>query len=474
MKKKCLAVFLSGFFVWLGMAGNALSGNITVCPTVGMCEYTTIQSAINAAEEHPQQGWPRVKVKSGTYYENINFIGKPIEVFSFINSGPVIIDGSNDSSKSVVTFDSSEGADSILDGFIIRDGAGTSINGTIYGGGILIDGSSPSITNCTVTNNTASSGDGGGMYIFNSSSPIINDCLIFSNTAERGAGIYTDNSAPNITLSTVSYNTALNGGGGIMFNYSTPTVTDCEIIGNTGGWGAGIDSHTASVLSISDCLITENSGTTGAGFALWGKTSGSITNCVIHNNTAESYGGGFFSNRATMMNLVNCMITSNRITPGGGQYAAGAGIYNDTHTHLTVTNSTIADNHNDSTARGGGIETWYYSTLTVRNSILSGNTNTSGYNQIYRTGDYYVGVTYSDVVRNPAWGPYPGTGNINADPLFESGGDYNLSSNSPCIDEGTSTGAPAYDIDGDSRPFDMPKADSPTAYDMGADEYVTP
>ena len=44
-------------------------------------------------------------------------------------------------------------------------------------------------------------------------------------------------------------------------------------------------------------------------------------------------------------------------------------------------------------------------------------------------------------------------------------GDYHLKSNSPAIDEGTSTGAPADDIDGDARP-------QGAGYDMGSDEYV--
>ena len=44
-----------------------------------------------------------------------------------------------------------------------------------------------------------------------------------------------------------------------------------------------------------------------------------------------------------------------------------------------------------------------------------------------------------------------------------SSGDYHLQSGSDCIDEGTGTGAPSDDIDGDSRSGSI---------DMGADEYV--
>jgi hypothetical protein len=44
-------------------------------------------------------------------------------------------------------------------------------------------------------------------------------------------------------------------------------------------------------------------------------------------------------------------------------------------------------------------------------------------------------------------------------------GDYHLTADSPCIDTGTSEGAPSDDIDGDTRPQGQ-------GYDMGADEFV--
>ena len=59
-----------------------------------------------------------------------------------------------------------------------------------------------------------------------------------------------------------------------------------------------------------------------------------------------------------------------------------------------------------------------------------------------------------------------GTGNISVVPLYvnPSSGDYHLQSNSPCIDTGTSTNAPATDFDGVTRP-------QGAGFDMGAYEY---
>jgi hypothetical protein len=98
---------------------------------------------------------------------------------------------------------------------------------------------------------------------------------------------------------------------------------------------------------------------------------------------------------------------------------------------------------------------------TVVNSILWGDTVGGSPSEIYLEGST-INITYSDIQ-----GGWAGTGNIDADPLFVGGGDYHLKTGSPCIDTGTSVGAPAYDIDGLPRP-------QGSGYDMGAYEYDGP
>ncbi|MFZ5563722.1 MAG: choice-of-anchor Q domain-containing protein, partial [Thermodesulfobacteriota bacterium] len=58
-------------------------------------------------------------------------------------------------------------------------------------------------------------------------------------------------------------------------------------------------------------------------------------------------------------------------------------------------------------------------------------------------------------------------GNISVDPLFAGGDpfDYHLTQDSPCIDAGTSEGAPDSDFEGDARP-------SGAGFDIGADEFL--
>ena len=203
-------------------------------------------------------------------------------------------------------------------------------------------------------------------------------------------------------------------GGGVYSSSESVAVSNCKIIGNTalgfGTFGGGITNHGG--LDLTNCIITQN--TARKGFVAWG---GGISNYGYDEN------GSVVAN--PVLRVINCTIWGNSAEDGGD------GIYN-----------------------GGE--------LTVLNSIIWGNGE-----EIY-TAEGTSTVSYSDIQ-----GGYPGTGNINADPMFT--GDYHLQPISPCIDAGDNgaTGLPATDIDGQQRIIDGDDNGSATV-DMGADEYSNP
>jgi len=119
----------------------------------------------------------------------------------------------------------------------------------------------------------------------------------------------------------------------------------------------------------------------------------------------------------------------------------------------SFTNCTFAGNRADT---GGDFYLFSDSSPTITNCILWSTTS-----PIY-FGSGNPSITYSCI-----YGGYFGTGNINSNPLFVGGGNYRLTLTSPCIDTGTSEGAPDTDIDGTSRPQGF-------GYDMGAYEFVPP
>ena len=220
MSKKILVALMV-----LGVLGCGLRLKAEAADIYVPGSYTTIQGAINAASNGD-----RVLVNNGIYTESINFSGKTITVQSVHGTTSTIIDGN--ASGSVVTFNSGEGTGSVLSGFTIR-------NETADGGGIYCYYSSPTITNCTISGNSAGYA-GGGIYC-NYSSPMLTDCTISGNSAYYGGGICCDYSSPMLTNCIISGNSSYRGGGICCGFSSSPTITNCTISGNsTSDSGGGI------------------------------------------------------------------------------------------------------------------------------------------------------------------------------------------------------------------------------------------
>ena len=205
---------------------------LSACPALAATIYVpadqlTIQAGIDAAV-----GGDLVLVAPGTYIENIDFIGKAITLRSESGAEVTVINGNQ--ADSVVTFDSGETEEAVIDNFTIMNGNAT------YGGGIYCrDFSSPTITNCTIRENIALS-RGGGIICFVFCEPTITNCTIIGNSAEqKGGGIHIEDSNPTITNCTISENISYWLGGGIFVSEykppdgSDPMITNCILWGNS-------------------------------------------------------------------------------------------------------------------------------------------------------------------------------------------------------------------------------------------------
>jgi uncharacterized repeat protein (TIGR02543 family) len=435
--------------------------------------YTSIQTAINDAVTGDT-----VLVYDGTYVENISVMGKSIAVRSVNGATSTIIDGN--ASGSVMILINGEGPGSALDGFTITNG-----NYSV-GGGIYCYSSSLTITNSTITGNTAN--DGGGILCDNCALTITNSTITGNTANNSGGGIYyVYSSSSTITNCTISGNTAGSGGGGISFVYSSPTITNSGISGNTAGSnGGGIYCVSYSSPTIADCTITGNTVTStdmqsyGGGIYCANYSFPTITNCTISGNAAGSGGGGIYCVYYASPAITNCTITENTLISTNME-SYGGGIYCVAYSSPTITNCTITKNSAISYAGspvgsyGGGIYSQNDSSPTIKNSILWGDSATTG-NEIYLANSS-INVTYSDVDQEG----YAGSnGNIRQDPLFvdPENGDFHLQSDSPCIDAGTSDGAPPTDMESFPRYDDLFVPNTGGGmypyYDMGAYEYLVP
>ena len=399
-----------------------------------------------------------VLVAPGTYLENIDFLGKAITVQGEAGADVTVIDG--DQSGSVVTFSSGETASSVLEGFTIRNGSGThdAINMLTQGGGIFCQNSSPTITNCTVSQNAASIGNchGGGIYCYNSFSTITN-CTISENSVcvpdsfmfiGSGGGIYCRDSFPGPTIRncTISENTAFVGtGGGININNTDMTIENCTISGNYahghpmagGAFGGGIivfcygcsptirnctiSGNTAYDSgggidcafdgTIENCTISNNSASNGGGINCYGHNP-TIESCTISGNIAMGHGAGIFSD-ADSTTIRNCTISANTGNGGTGPSGEGIILINE----ATITNCLITGNSSDGIIAGdesvlvenctisenGGRGIWkgfssmFGCSVTVINSIVWENSSQEIVFGVVGPGGASFNISYSDV-----------------------------------------------------------------------------
>jgi len=290
---------------------------------------------------------------------------------------------------------------------------------TNVGGGILCWGPcAPRITACTISGNTDAYA-GGGIVFGSDCLGTIDSCTISGNEAVVGGGIACQSYAsPTITHNTISENVAHHGGGIDCYQYSSPTISD-NLIANNWCWydAGGISCSYYSSPTIENCVIVGNIADFGYGGAICcgDYSSPWIEQCILKENTAAWAGGGVYCDYYCDLTLSYCIITENVCISGYG------GGVNFERSSPTIQNCAVV--YNTAGEPGGGIACFAFAE--VINSIVWGNTP----DQIY--GD--PTVTYSDVQEG-----WPGTGNIDADPVFVGpyNGDFHLRWYSPCIDAG--------------------------------------
>jgi len=251
--------------------------------------------------------------------------------------------------------------------FIVDSGATVSISGlTIqdgtdaFGGGVENSGTL-TLTNCTISGNSASTDTGGGIENLGTLTVINSTFSGNSANSSNGGGI---ENLGTLTVSgtTFSGNSAMAGGG--FDNGGTLTLTNSVVSGNSvSGVGGGINNENGSVMTVTNSTISGNAAPANSGGGIENDGTLSVTNSTISEN---STGTGAGIDNLSTLTVTNSTISNNSATGG-----VGGGIRQALAT-LTVTNSTFSGN---SAGTGGGIGSESGTTLTVNNSTFSGNSS---------------------------------------------------------------------------------------------------
>ncbi len=327
----------------------------------------------------------------------------------------------------------------ILDtSFESNDASGTRVGG-LYAG---LTGQTLRVQGCVFRDNTATSGGGARLNLSSGAEVHVLDTQFVSNVARSGGW-------------------SENGGGALVyFNSADATAVFHRVVfseNEADPMGGAIfvqdGNEGLGTVVVRDSLFSRNRAST---------SRSNTTGGAIAISTSHARGGVLLVNNTFTQNTVSCQGT------GCNLGAGGIHVYGENTGDLVrIWNAILWGNET------GGVSN------SVRAQLGCGREASM---TTCTLGDYFS-VSWSDVEGGDATSL--GTGNIALDPLFAdpASGNYRLRRDSPCVDSGWTgtvdgTHTPTVDLDGYSRPVDVPSvADSGSGdvpyMDMGAYEVQT-
>jgi len=303
-KTLAIALTLAGAFMGSSSATTRYVDVSNATPAAPYTNWSMASASIQPAVDAAASG-DEILVAPGTYHLPGSEVYIPPEktlTLRSTQSRAAIIDAWNQSRGLNV-----QGTNCLIEGFTIRSGKLATLG---YGGGIHI-GRAATVRDCLVKGNW--SAGGAGIFIAHeATNSLVEDCTIEENTATNGSGggvaLY-ENSCGRINRCIIRNNGADSGGG--VWITKSGSVSNCWIIGNRAGLedGGGVYMHA--------------SGTTNPA---------TLVNSVIFSNGATQYGGGVYcaGPPGSFSPIVNCTIVSNEAgQDGGGAYAYWTRFVND-------------------------------------------------------------------------------------------------------------------------------------------------
>ena len=226
MQRPLTVIVMAAAFAFSFASAASAQTTRTVC--AAGCQYTSIIAAIDASVNGDI-----IQLSAETYSEGsvIDTDGKAITLRGATDkkgAAASILNGNN--AHRVLQCSSGEGADTRFENLVIQNGsAGT-------GGGMLNQGSSPTLVNCLFTGNRSN---------------------------QDGAALRNLNAGASITNCTFSDNGPGREGGAIYHDSGVLILSECSFMRNECEFSGGALYLAGEDCSVSDCTFTENRGSSG-------------------------------------------------------------------------------------------------------------------------------------------------------------------------------------------------------------------
>ena len=384
---------------------GVVDGTCLSCTFDVSTDFAALQAAVTAASPGDS-----ICVLPGTYTGNLDLQGKALDLVSRGGLFLTTLDGGSTGSTLTLV---GPGAGGLIQGFTITGGFGA------MGGGIHVDGASPTLRHLVVSGNGATF-DGGGIYL-SGGAPDLLDVQVLGNDADYGGGLYAQGASLSLTDVTLEGNEASYNGGGLWLEAGTAVLTNVDVSGNTalvdggGGWlnaqtfwSGGIVSDNVvrgacgglsvrvagsqldGLQVLDNSIMDTASGGAGGGLCLYADVD--VTALVATGNVAKAGGGGLYISGASPT-LTDVVISGNESLPwsrGGGVRVSGSaaqpvfddfavddnvslgggGIYLHNGADLTATNGSISGNV---APYAGGLYAIHAAAVSLTNVVVIGN-----------------------------------------------------------------------------------------------------
>jgi hypothetical protein len=243
--------------------------------------FTRIQDALDYVRDGHE-----VELLPGTYSgpgnRDLSFRGKRVTLRGVAGPDETVIDCEGVGRG--FSLSDGEGRDTVIEGITIKGGSAPDTGRAGAGGGVFLNGASPTIRDVTVRDCT-SHGPAGGMCCVNGSSPLLDRVRFAGNVAEgdEGGGLFCSvDSHPSLQRCVFLENEAASRGGAVACGAgAVPELINCTLALNSARDCGGVYCEDSSPL-ITDSIIYGS--TAGCALACDGASHPVLTSCLVHGN----------------------------------------------------------------------------------------------------------------------------------------------------------------------------------------------